>query len=212
MFLAQIRVTLIICFLLSLNFKFLMRVRIKFIFTRDFTRYHDACKILGIDKSSSHINIKKSYKELAQKWHPDKNPENKFEAESKIKEINLAYEYLKLQLKPKVKFKASHRPQGCDNSSKENKKSEDTRFVGDFSEKEKEHLFKGYKRYLKEEAIIRDKYKEEIELERENNNNLNQKKEISKNLKKIIFEILKHKFEWFRRKHFKMSILKIFNR
>ena len=38
--------------------------------------------------------IKKAYKKLALKWHPDKNPNNKVQAEEKFKEISEAYSVL----------------------------------------------------------------------------------------------------------------------
>jgi curved DNA-binding protein CbpA len=47
--------------------------------------------ILGIDKSANDIEIKKAYRQLALKWHPDKNPNNKDEAEAKFKKIGEAY-------------------------------------------------------------------------------------------------------------------------
>lgn len=47
--------------------------------------------ILGIEKDADESTIKKAYYKLAQKWHPDKNPNNKEEAEEKIKEIIEAY-------------------------------------------------------------------------------------------------------------------------
>lgn len=49
--------------------------------------YYD---ILGISKTASKEDIKKAYKNLAKKYHPDLNPGNK-EAEKKFKEINEAY-------------------------------------------------------------------------------------------------------------------------
>lgn len=49
-----------------------------------------ARKILGVSKSASEEEVKKKYKALAKKWHPDVN-ESK-EAYDKIKEINNAYE------------------------------------------------------------------------------------------------------------------------
>ena len=53
----------------------------------------DYYKILGIDKSASEADIKKAYRKLARKHHPDLNPDNK-EAERKFKELNEANEVL----------------------------------------------------------------------------------------------------------------------
>lgn len=55
--------------------------------------YRDYYKILGVDKSASAEEIKKAYRKLAIKYHPDKNPNNK-SAEEKFKEINEANEVL----------------------------------------------------------------------------------------------------------------------
>ncbi len=53
----------------------------------------DYYKILGIDKNASAGDIKKAYRKLARKYHPDLNPSDK-EAERKFKEINEANEVL----------------------------------------------------------------------------------------------------------------------
>ena len=53
----------------------------------------DYYKILGIDKKSTANEIKKAYRKLARKYHPDLNPNDK-EAEKKFKEINEAHEVL----------------------------------------------------------------------------------------------------------------------
>lgn len=54
----------------------------------------DYYKVLGIDKSATDKEIKKAYRKLAMKWHPDKNPNNKEDAEKKFKEISEAYTVL----------------------------------------------------------------------------------------------------------------------
>lgn len=53
----------------------------------------DYYKILGIDKNSSVDDMKKAYRKLALKWHPDKNPNNKA-AEENFKKISEAYAVL----------------------------------------------------------------------------------------------------------------------
>ncbi len=53
----------------------------------------DYYEVLGISKSAGEAEIKKAYRTLAKKYHPDINPDNK-EAEAKFKEVNEAYEVL----------------------------------------------------------------------------------------------------------------------
>ncbi|CAH8359971.1 unnamed protein product [Eruca vesicaria subsp. sativa] len=54
----------------------------------------DYYKLLQIDRSASDDDLKKAYRKLAMKWHPDKNPTNKKEAEAKFKQISEAYDVL----------------------------------------------------------------------------------------------------------------------
>ena len=53
----------------------------------------DFYEILGVAKNSSEEEIKKSYRKLAMKYHPDRNPNSK-ESEEKFKEVKEAYEML----------------------------------------------------------------------------------------------------------------------
>ena len=54
----------------------------------------DYYAILGVKKDATEAEIRKAYRKLALKWHPDKNPNNKEEAEEKFKKINEAYSVL----------------------------------------------------------------------------------------------------------------------
>jgi len=55
----------------------------------------DFYKILGVDRDASDDQLKKAYRKLAMKWHPDKNPgEKQQQAEKKFKEVSEAYEVL----------------------------------------------------------------------------------------------------------------------
>lgn len=54
----------------------------------------DYYEVLGVSKSADEKEIKKAYKRMAMKYHPDKNQDNKQEAEEKFKELKEAYEIL----------------------------------------------------------------------------------------------------------------------
>ncbi len=54
----------------------------------------DYYNILGVDRDADSDVLKKSYRKLAMKFHPDRNPDDK-EAERKFKELNEAYDVLK---------------------------------------------------------------------------------------------------------------------
>lgn len=51
-------------------------------------------EVLQLPKNSSDAEIKKAYRKLAMKWHPDKNPDNAEEAAKKFQEIGEAYDVL----------------------------------------------------------------------------------------------------------------------
>ena len=55
----------------------------------------DYYEVLGVDKNATDEELKKAFRKMAKKYHPDANPDNKKEAEIKFKEVNEAYEVLK---------------------------------------------------------------------------------------------------------------------
>ena len=58
----------------------------------------DYYKILGVNKQSNNQELKKAYRKLALKWHPDKNQTNVEKASENFKKINEAYEVLTVGL------------------------------------------------------------------------------------------------------------------
>ena len=53
----------------------------------------DYYEVLGVNRDCSEDDLKKSYRRLAMKWHPDRNPDNP-KAEEHFKEAKEAYEIL----------------------------------------------------------------------------------------------------------------------
>ncbi|XP_072385129.1 dnaJ homolog subfamily B member 6-B isoform X2 [Diabrotica undecimpunctata] len=62
----------------------------------------DYYRVLEVPKTATTSEIKKAYRKLALKWHPDKNPDNMDEATKKFKEISEAYEVLSDEKKRRV--------------------------------------------------------------------------------------------------------------
>ncbi|KAK9752149.1 DnaJ domain [Popillia japonica] len=62
----------------------------------------DYYRVLEVPRGASTADIKKAYRKLALKWHPDKNPDNMDEATRRFKEISEAYEVLSDEKKRKV--------------------------------------------------------------------------------------------------------------
>lgn len=67
----------------------------------------DYYTILGVERNASKSEIKKAYRKIAKKYHPDKNPDNK-EAEAKFKEAAEAYEVLSDSKKRKMYDQYGH--------------------------------------------------------------------------------------------------------
>jgi molecular chaperone DnaJ len=54
----------------------------------------DCYEVLGVSRSADDDELKKAYRKLAHKWHPDKNPDARKEAEERFKEISESYQIL----------------------------------------------------------------------------------------------------------------------
>ena len=70
----------------------------------------DYYQILGVGRDASPEDIKKAFRQLALRYHPDRNPGNTKEAEGRFKEINEAYEVLgNEQKRHQYDYLTSHR-------------------------------------------------------------------------------------------------------
>src|SRR5689334_746745 len=66
------------------------------------TNQRDYYEVLGVSRTASIDEIKGAYRKAALKWHPDRNPENKSEAEQKFRECTEAYSVLSDQQKRQI--------------------------------------------------------------------------------------------------------------
>src|SRR5512144_3432712 len=54
----------------------------------------DYYEVLGVSRTCDDDELKRAYRRLALKYHPDKNPDTRSEAEERFKEVNQAYQIL----------------------------------------------------------------------------------------------------------------------
>jgi molecular chaperone DnaJ len=66
------------------------------------SQQRDFYEVLGVSKTATVDEIKSSYRKAALKWHPDRNPENKHEAEINFRECTEAYSVLSDQEKRQI--------------------------------------------------------------------------------------------------------------
>lgn len=88
--------------------------------------------ILGIEVLATPEKIKDAYRAMAMKWHPDRNPNNRLQAEAKFKEIGAAY---------KVLYDPEQRREYDDWLSKQRQNSSQDTFVNTVSEADAEQMF-----------------------------------------------------------------------
>ena len=79
---------------------------------------------LEVPRNASATDIKKAYKKMALKWHPDKNPNSQDEATRRFKEISEAYEVLSDEEKRNIYDKTTRKegPASAASSSTGNRK------------------------------------------------------------------------------------------
>lgn len=117
-------------------------------------------EILGIAENASEEEIKKAYRKLARKYHPDVNPGNK-EAEEKFKEINEAYNVLSDETKRKTYDEHENNKSSSNQSKAQTQKGSKAqggpnKFDFDDVERTFEQFF-GFNPKTKEASIKREK-------------------------------------------------------
>jgi molecular chaperone DnaJ len=112
----------------------------------------DFYKILGVKRNASQDDIKKAYRKLARKWHPDINPGNT-EAEQKFKDISRAYDCLGNAEKRKLydEFGEASLQSGFDAE-----KAREYRKWGAFQQTGRSQASQGFGRYHRYEDIFGD--------------------------------------------------------
>ncbi|XP_012255664.1 dnaJ homolog subfamily B member 6-like isoform X2 [Athalia rosae] len=105
----------------------------------------DYYRILDVSRNATGVDIKKAYRKLALKWHPDKNPDNLDEANRMFKEISEAYEVLiddkKRRVYDQYGKEGLHMPPG---SKRRHEDEFDRQFGGPFVFRDPEDVFREF--------------------------------------------------------------------
>ncbi|XP_039308293.1 dnaJ homolog subfamily B member 6 isoform X2 [Solenopsis invicta] len=104
----------------------------------------DYYKVLDVQRNSTSADIKKAYRKLALKWHPDKNPENLEEANKRFKEISEAYEVLSDEKKRRVYDQYGKDGLQMPGGKRRHGDDFDTHFGGTFVFRDPEEVFREF--------------------------------------------------------------------
>ncbi|KAL0100612.1 hypothetical protein PUN28_019187 [Cardiocondyla obscurior] len=104
----------------------------------------DYYKVLEVQRTASGADIKKAYRKLALKWHPDKNPDNLEEANRKFKEISEAYEVLSDEKKRRVYDQYGKEGLQMPGSKRRHGDDFDSHFGGTFVFRDPEEVFREF--------------------------------------------------------------------
>ncbi|XP_076631360.1 uncharacterized protein LOC143346776 isoform X2 [Colletes latitarsis] len=104
----------------------------------------DYYKVLEVQRTAASGEIKKAYRKLALKWHPDKNPDNLEEANKKFKEISEAYEVLIDEKKRRVYDQYGKEGLQMPSNKRRHDDDFDIHFGGTFTFRDPEEVFREF--------------------------------------------------------------------
>ncbi|PBC30180.1 dnaJ homolog subfamily B member 3 isoform X3 [Apis florea] len=104
----------------------------------------DYYKVLEVQRTATSGDIKKAYRKLALRWHPDKNPENLEEANKRFKEISEAYEVLSDEKKRRVYDQYGKEGLQMPGGKRRHKEDFDPHFAGTFMFRDPEEVFREF--------------------------------------------------------------------